>query len=359
MNRHKTFAYIVTIMLLTSLSLLAGDKMLPIEVLPFEKEKHFTNIKMLTHGGENAEAYFNRDASWICWQGKWTGDVLADQIWTMPIEGGVPQMLSTGNGKTTCSWFVPGKFQIVYCSTHDFSLAPPEPPDRNLGYVWGLDEYDVYIVNRDGSNLTRLTENPGYDAEAAVSPDGMTVVFTSVRNGDLDIYTMDINGNNVNQLTNTLGYDGGPFFSPDGQWIVFRSHLPETPEETEKYQELLNKRMVSPVRFEIQIMRPNGTERRQITNLGVASFAPYMHPDGKRIIFCSNYNWGNKPDQGMPVFNLFMIDVDGENLEQITFNDTFDGFPMFSNDGAKIIWASNRYSPEPRSTNIFIADWTE
>lgn len=349
------------------------------------EEKHLKNVRMLTKGGENAEAYFSPDGKWIVWQGRWDNNFPADQIWIMPAEGGEPRLLSTGKGKTTCSFFVPGTDRIIYCSTHNHSPLPPPEPDRSAGYVWSLDEYDVYSVKIDGTDLRRLTETPGYDAEAAVSPDGKTIVFTSMRDGDLDIYTMDIDGGNVQRLTHTLGYDGGPFFSPDGQWIVFRSHLPRTEEEINRYRDLLSRKLVAPLRFEIQIMRPDGSERRQITNLEVASFAPYMHPDGKRIIFCSNYSGSpdapenekpttldNLKETGnvikgsseaqirrMPVFNLFIINIDGTGLEQITFNPTFDGFPMFSNDGKKLIWCSNRFGPHPHSTNIFIADWID
>lgn len=324
------------------------------------EEKHLRNVRMLTRGGENAEAYFSPDGEWIVWQGHWNGNYPADQIWIMPSRGGEPHLLSTGKGKTTCAFFIPGTDRIIFCSTHDHSPEPPPEPDRSQGYVWSLDEYDIYSVKRDGTDLRRLTDTPGYDAEAAVSPDGKSIVFTSVRDGDLDIYTMDIEGRNVRRLTHTLGYDGGPFFSPDGQWIVFRSHLPQTPQEIARYQELLNRRLVAPLRFEIQIMRPDGSERRQITDLGVASFAPYMHPDGRRIIFCSNYgDPATEMGPRMPVFNLFLINIDGTGLEQVTFNPTFDGFPMFSFDGKKLIWCSNRFGPHPRSTNVFIADWVD
>ena len=325
------------------------------------EERHLKNVRMLTYGGENAEAYFSPDARMLCWQGRWDGNVPADQIWIMPTAGDEPKMVSTGFGKTTCSFFISGTDRLVYCSTHAHDNEPPPPVQFAQGYVWSLDEYDIYTVNRDGSGLVRLTDNPGYDAEAAVSPDGRKIVFTSIRDGDLDLYTMDVDGGNVKRLTETSGYDGGPFFSPDGEWIIFRSHLPKTDEEIKRYNELLAKRKVAPMRFELQIMRPDGSQRRQITDLGVASFAPFMHPDGKRVIFSSNYGDPNsgKPGHRMPVFNLFMINIDGTNLEQITYNPSFDSFPMFSNDGGKLVWCSNRFGPDSRSTNIFIADWVD
>jgi len=314
---------------------------------------------MMTNGGENAEAYFSPDNKWFSWQGRWEGTPPADQIWIEPTNGSLPpKMISTGGGKTTCSFFIPGTDRIVWCSTHDFSMEPPPEADHKKGYVWRLDEYDVYSSKTDGTELVRLTDSPGYDAEAAVSPDGKKIVFTSVRDGDLDLYTMDIDGRNVRRLTDTYGYDGGPFFSPDGEWIIFRSHLPGTDAEKARYKELFDMKMVAPLRFEIQVMRPDGSERRQVTDLGVASFAPYMHPDGKRVMFCSNHGAQN-PGQRMPVFNLFIINLDGTGLEQVTYGHTFDGFPMWSNDGKMLIWCSNRFGPHPHSTNVFIAKWKD
>lgn len=322
------------------------------------EERHLSNLKMMTHGGENAEAYFSPDGKSFSWQGHWNGNYPADQIFIEPTSGGEPKLLSTGKGKTTCSFFVPGTDRIVWCSTHSFSPEPPIPPDRKLGYLWGLDEYDIYSSKTDGSDVVQLTNEPGYDAEAAVSPDGKMVVFTSVRNGDLDIYTMNIDGSNVKQLTFTYGYDGGPFFTPDGKHIIFRSHLPQTEEEKARYKSLYDQHYIAPAKFEIQLMNIDGSERRQLTNLGAASFAPYALPDGKRFIFCSNYRKLDK-DQKMPIFNLYIMNYDGTGLEQLTYGKMFDGFPMLSNDGKKFIWCSNRFAPGLHSTNVFIADWKD
>jgi len=345
-----------------SLTLMAlSAKAMPAGSLLFQGEsRHLRSVRMLTSGGENAEAYFSPDGKQIVWQGRWQENYPADQIWTMPAEGGTPTLVSTGFGKTTCAFFIPGTNRIVYGSTHGFSKEPPADPDRAAGYVWGLDEYDIYTVNLDGTDLRQLTNEPGYDAESAVSPDGKQIVFTSVRNGDLDIYAMDTDGGNVRQLTTTLGYDGGPFFTPDGKWIVFRSHLPKTDAEIARYKDLLARKMVMPLRFEIQIMRPDGSERRAVTSLGAASWAPYMHPDGKRIIFCSNWADSTWRQEGrMPNFDLYLINLDGTGLERVTYGPEFDGFPMFSNDGKKLIWCSNRFGPHPHSTNIFVSEWGE
>ncbi|MBC7930019.1 MAG: PD40 domain-containing protein, partial [Rubrivivax sp.] len=258
-------------------------------------------------------------------------------------------------GRTTCSYFFPGKKRILYSSTHLAAAECPPPPDFSRGYVWPIySSFDVFAARPDGSGVKRLTDAPGYDAEATVSVDGKKIVFTSMRDGDLDIYSMDADGKNVRRLTDTLGYDGGPFFSRDGKRIVYRANHPKTPEQTERYKKLLAEGLVEPNALEIWVMDSDGGNKRQVTSLGVASFAPYFLPDGKRIIFSSN-----APNIRSRDFNLFVVNADGTNLEQITFNDTFDGFPMFSPDGKKLVFASNRNAKTRGDTNVFIADWVD
>jgi Tol biopolymer transport system component len=231
----------------------------------------------------------------------------------------------------------------------------PPPPDYSRGYVWAVyPSYDIFTAREDGSDVKQLTKTAGYDAEATMSVDGKRIVFTSMRDGDLDIYTMDADGKHVKRLTNELGYDGGPFFSRDGKLIVYRANHPKTPEQVERYKKLLAENLIEPNALEIWVMNSDGTGKRQVSKLGVASFAPYFLPDGKRIIFASNY-----PNIRGRDFNLFVINVDGTGLEQVTFNDTFDGFPMFSPDGRKLVFASNRNAAARGDTNVFIADWVE
>lgn len=324
--------------------------------LSFEGEKHLRNIKQLTFGGENAEAYFSSDGKQLIFQSKRDGRG-CDQIYTMSIDGSNQKMVSTGDGRTTCSFFYKGGKKIIYASTHLGNRECPPNPDFSQGYVWAIySDYDIFTAKPDGSNVRQLTNTPGYDAEATVSPDGKKIVFTSTRDGDLDIYVMDKNGKNVKRLTDALGYDGGPFFSPDGKQIVYRSFHPKTEAEIARYRDRLANDLIEPNNFEIWVMNADGTNKRQITKLGAASFAPYFHPNGKQIIFSSNHF---ADDQRKRNFDLLMINTDGTGLERITTYESFDGFPMFSPDGKKLVFASNRNATTQGDTNVFIADWVE
>jgi Tol biopolymer transport system component len=326
------------------------------EKLLFPGERRLKNIKQLTFGGENAEAYFSFDGKKLIFQSKRDGRN-CDQIYTMNIDGSEVKMVSTGFGRTTCSYFLKGDKKIIYSSTHLGGKECPPAPDYSRGYVWAIyPSYDIFVANADGTGLQRLTDTPGYDAEATISPDGKKIVFTSMRDGDLDIYVMDIDGKNVKRLTSELGYEGGAFFSPDGKKIVYRAYHPKTPEEIERYKKRLSENLIEPNVFEIWIMDADGKNKRQVTNLGVASFAPFFTPDGKRIIFSTNY-FATDPKKRN--FELALINIDGTGLERVTFNDTFDGFPMFSPDGKKLVFASNRNASVPGETNVFIADWVE
>jgi TolB protein len=317
-------------------------------------EKHLRNVRQLTFGGENAEAYFSGDGRHLIFQSKRDGRE-CDQIYTMGIDGSDARMVSTGKGRTTCSYFFPRGGRILYSSTHMATPACPPPADYSHGYVWAVyPSYDIYTARPDGTDVKQLTNSPGYDAESTMSVDGKKIVFTSMRDGDLDIYTMDADGKNVKRLTNELGYDGGPFFSRDGKRIVYRANHPKTPSEVERYKKLLAENLIEPNALEIWVMDADGGNKQQVTHLGVASFAPYFLPDGKRIIFATNY-----PNIRSRDFNLYVVGVDGTGLEQITFNESFDGFPMFSPDGRKLVFASNRNAKTKGDTNVFIADWVE
>jgi Tol biopolymer transport system component len=317
-------------------------------------EKHLRNVRQLTFGGENAEAYFSGDGRELIFQSK-RDQLECDQIFTMRTDGSDVHMVSTGAGRTTCSYFFPNHKRILYSSTHGTARACPPRPDYSKGYVWPVYAgYDIYTAKPDGSELKQLTATPGYDAEATISTDGKKIVFTSLRDGDLDIYTMDADGRNVKRLTNELGYDGGPFFSRDGRQIVYRAYHPQTAAEIARYKQKLVEGVIEPTVFELWLMNADGSNKRQVTHLSVASFAPYLFPDGKRIIFASNLN-----DPKGRNFDLYVINVDGTGLERITYNETFDGFPMFSPDGKKLVFASNRNGRVRGDTNIFIADWVE
>lgn len=319
-------------------------------IVPAEPgETHLANIRQLTFGGENAEAYFSADGRRLIFQAR-SGGQGCDQEYVMNVDGSHVKRVSNGFGKTTCGYFYGGDTKIFFGSTHGADSACPPRPDPSKGYVWGLDPYDIYTANPDGSGLTRLTNYGVYTAEGTLSPDGRTIVFTSLKDGDLDIYTMNVDGTNVRRLTNTPGYDGGPFWSHDGKRIVYRAWHPSDT-ALAGYQDLLRQRLVRPNRMEIWVMNADGSNQHQITNLGGANFAPYFTPDDKRIIFSSNYR--NPRSRN---FELMLVNDDGTHLEQVTNHAEFDGFPMFSPDGRRLVWASGRASKEG-DLNLFIADW--
>lgn len=317
-------------------------------------EVHFGKLRMLTDGGENAEAYFSFAGDRLIFQST-RPPYDCDQIFTLDIETAETQLVSTGLGRTTCAYFLPGDHWIVYASTHLADPACPPPPDMSRGYVWPINPgYDIFRARADGSGVERLTDTPGYDAEATVSPMGDSIVFTSMRDGDLDIYTMNADGSNVRRLTDGIGYDGGPFFSPDGTRIVYRTRHPEDPQEIADYQALLADGLIRPSKLEIWVMDADGSNKTQITDLGVAAFAPFFHPSGEKIIFSSNFG-----DPSGREFDLWMVDLDGSNLERITFTEGFDGFPMWSPDGKTFVFCSNRHNSKPGETNVFVTEWRD
>lgn len=321
---------------------------------PLEGERHIANLRQLTNGGENAEAYFSFDESQLIFQST-RDDMKCDQIFAMELDGSNVHRLSSGKGRTTCSYFLPGDTQILYASTHAADDGCLPAPDHSLGYVWKLyDEFEIYRAQADGSNPELLIGGPGYDAEATVSPIGDKIVFTSTRSGDPEIYVSDIDGKNIVQLTDQPGYDGGPFFSADGTKIVYRANHPEGEEELAKYDEIIKKGLVRPTRLELFVMNADGSDKTQITRNGKANFGPFFHPSGDRIIFASNMDAPRGRN-----FDLYIVGVDGQGLERVTTNETFDGFPMFSRDGKTLVFASNRNNASEGDTNVFIADWID
>jgi Tol biopolymer transport system component len=324
------------------------------QALDQPQEGHLRNLRQLTFAGENAEAYFSPDDRWLIFQGH-EGPDACDQIYAMDVSGNQRRLVSTGKGRTTCGYFFPTGNRLLFSSTHLASDVCPPPPDYSRGYVWPLEKgYDIFTANWDGSDLRRLTSTPGYDAEATISRDGSKIVFTSVRDGDLDLYTMNADGTNVKRLTQEVGYDGGAFFSADGKQIVYRAHHPTDPKQIEDYQALLRDGLVRPTTLELFVMNADGSNRRQLTRNGAANFAPFFHPDGKRVIFSSNL-----ADPRGREFDIYLINVDGTGQERITYAGGFDGFPMFSSDGKRLVFASNRDAAKPGDTNVFIADWVD
>src|SRR3954465_1577553 len=325
-----------------------GSRTIP----PEQGESHLRNIHQLTDGGENAEAYFSHDGRRLIFQSTRDGRT-CDQQYVMNVDGSFPHRVSNGVGKTTCGYFMNGDRRILYASSQALEKQCPPRPDPSKGYVWRLDPFDIYTARADGSALRRVTRFGVYTAEGVLSPDGTKLVFTSLKNGDLDIYVMNIDGSGLKQLTHQLGYDRGPWWSPDGKRIVYRANHPETDADVKAYRDLLSQRLVRPNKMDLWIMNADGTDQRQITHLGAASFGPSWTPAGSQIIFSSNHH----TDPKLGNFDLFLIRPDGSGLEQVTTASTFDGFPMFSPDGRQLVWASNRHDAKPHETNLFIADW--
>jgi len=337
-------------------TLMAGS-----DTLIYKGENHFKSIRQITFGGDNAEAYWSFDDKQMIFQSNnadW--GLQCDQMFLMGVNDTFkdkkPPMISTGNGRTTCAYFLPDNTHFVYGSTHLAAAACPEVPLRKNGnYVWPVyDSFDIFVADLEGNITAQLTNEPGYDAEATVSPKGDKIVFTSTRSGDLELYTMNLDGSDVKQITNELGYDGGAFFSPDGTKLIFRASRPKTEEAIKEYKELLAQGLVQPTEMELFICNADGSDLKQLTFLGNANWSPFFHPSGEKILFSSNF----EAEKGFP-FNLYLIDIDGKNLERVTHGQTFDAFPVFSNDGKYLAFSSNRNNGGTRDTNLFIAEWQD
>lgn len=318
------------------------------------RERHLTNLRQLTNGGENAEAYFSFDGKSLIFQAT-RPPFACDQIFAMDLKGRHLRLLSTGLGRTTCAYFYPDNRRFIYASTHEGNPQCPPRPDLSQGYVWPIyPEYDIYLASLDDLTPRPLTRTPGYDAEATVSPKGDRIVFTSVRDGDLELYTMNLDGTDVRRVTHELGYDGGAFFSPDGSMLVWRASRPAPGPEAEDYKRLLAQGLVRPSKLDIYVANADGSNVRRLTNNGAANFAPAWHPSGKKIIFVSNLH-----EKGSRNFDLYLINLDGSGLERVTYFEDFDGFPLFSPDGKLLVFCSNRFNTKPGETNVFLADWVE
>ena len=335
-----------------------------IEHKPLPAEKHFGRMWQLTFGGENAEAYWSFDEKQLIFQST-RPPFTADQIFVMGADGSNQKLVSTGKGRTTCAYFLPGDKKIVYASTHLAGDKPPAPPDHSMGYVWALyPSYDIFVADADGKNPVNITNKPGYDAEATVSPTGDRMVFTSLRDGDIELYSMKLDGSDVKRLTNRPGYDGGAFYSWDGKKIVWRAPGKELDLAKTDYSPLLKRNLIRPSQLEIWIMDADGSNKKQITSNGKANFGPFWHPDNRRIIFASNID---APRGGN--FELYMVDTETAKIERITHferrregahrSDDFDGFPMFTRDGKKLVFCSNRHNDKPNETNVFVVEWVD
>jgi TolB protein len=325
-----------------------------VDRVPHQQEVHFRNLKQLTFGGQNAEAYWNIEGDKIVFQS--SQPIYPDeQIFMMNADGSGKRLVSTGHGRCTCGYFHPNGDRIFFSSTHEVNKGPQKPIDRSQGYVWMVNpQYSLYSARLDGSDVQPIIVRDGYVAEVTVAPNGQFLTFTGGWEGDLQIYRANLDGSDIRRLTNEVGYDGGPFVSWCSRYIVYRRAAIQSDEHLAEYRELLSRDLVRPGKLELWIMDADGSNKRQVTNLGAASFAPFLHPDGKRIIFSSNYG-----DPTGREFDLFLINVDGTGLKRITHTPEFDGFPMFSRDGKKLLFSSNRHNSVRGETNVFVVDWVD
>ncbi len=322
-------------------------------VLAAQQSPYLGQLRQLTFGGQNAEAYFSPDGKRLVFQSTREG-LACDQIFVINVDGSGLRMVSTGKGRTTCGYFLPDNKHIVYASTHEAGEACPPAPDRSKGYVWAVyPGYDLFVATDQGQIVRKLSSQPGYDAEATVNWKTSQIVFTSLASGDLDLWSMDLDGGRRRQLTREPGYDGGPVFSRDGKKMVWRAHRPSTPEALGAYKKLLADNLTAPMKMELYVSDADGRNARQITNFGCASFAPTFTPDGRRILFASNkHNCDGRR------FELFLVDLDGGNLEPVTSFGGFASFPEFSPDGKKLVFTSDYQAKERYEFNVFVADWT-
>jgi TolB protein len=372
----KVRAVLLVVALAASLAVLPQAEPQP---QPASGERHLANVRQLTAGRQNAEAYFSFDGAKLIFQstndwGQGTSNLAPNkpassekglgchQMYVLDLETGSIRRVSVGTGVTTCGYFFPGDRRVLFSSTHLAGQQCPPKPKREGRYRWALDDYDIFAIGMNGQGLHRMTSTPGYDAEATVSPDGKTIVFTSMKDGDLDLYAMDLDGTHVRRLTTEIGYDGGAFFSPDSKRIVYRASHPKNPAELDAYTALLAQNLVEPGQLEIFVMNADGSDKRQVTSNGSSNFAPYFHPDGKRIVFSSSL----PPSPPLPLegggkegatFHLYLINDDGTGLEQVTVTGRFNSFPMFSPDGKRVVWVSDRNTTDRGEFNLFIADW--
>ncbi len=316
------------------------------------KNEHMANVRQLTNGGQNAEAYWAPDGKRLIFQST-RGEAKCDQEYIMNADGSDQHLVSTGKGRTTCGYFLPDGKHIVYGSTHLAGDACPADADRSKGYVWAVyPSYDIFLAKDDGTDVKRLTSTDGYDAEATINWKTKSMVYTSMASGDLDLWTMKLDGSAKKQITKSFGYDGGAVYSHDGKKMIWRAGYPKDEAQKKRYTELLKDNLTSPMKMELFISDADGKNVKQLTDFNCASFAPTFTPDDQQILFSSNkHNCDGRK------FELFVINVDGTGLKQVTELGGFTSFPEFSPDGKKLVFVTDWHGKSQYEFNVFTADW--
>ncbi len=318
--------------------------------------RYLTNVRQITSGQVKAgEGYFSPDASLIVYQAVPEGYPFYQIYLQKPEYGAPPRRISSGRGRTTCSFFNPDGKHLIYASSHlDPEIGQTEQAERqrqadearsgqHRRYQWDFDPYmEIFECDLEGQHLRQLTHDKGYDAECSYSPDGKQIVFCSDRDGDPDLYVMDAEGGNVRQLTNAPNYDGGPFFSPDGQWIVYRSDR--------KQQGFL----------QIHVIGVDGQHDTALTdNVGV-NWAPFWHPHAPYIIWTGA---DHSDPKARPNYDLWLLKYEirsdgvfglGAPL-RVTDHTAADVLPVFSPDGKRLMWTSNR--SDDHASQLWLADF--
>lgn len=329
------------------------------------EEGHLRNVRQLTfghspqydaadHAANFAEAYWSPDMRHLVLQAT-VDEWQCDQLFTLDLLSGGLQMVNDGAGRVTCGYFTADSRHLIYsCTAENGGPECPARPDMSQGYVWPVyAAYDIYLADTATGEVQRnLTNNPGYDAEGTIDWHSGWLYFTSMREGDLDVYRLHLEDGTLERLTDAFGYDGGPFISYDGQTVLYRHGIIHDDAERADYSALLQQGLIRPGELELMAMNADGSGKRQLTNNGASNFAPFLHPDGQTVIFCSNL-----AQPGGRYFDLYTVPLAGGEPERITYHEDFDGFPMFSPDGKYLVWCSNRNQSRPNETNVFIAEW--
>jgi len=321
-----------------------------------DRKMSIENVKQLSFQGDNGEAYFNSDDSKVIFQSKRNNNN-CDKLYIVDINGNNLTEFVANDGAFTCAYFSLDDRYIFFSSTMHLGSECPEiykdPNPRK--YIWPLRDYEIFRY--DNGAVKQLTNYSGYNAETTTHPFEEKVIFTSLRDGDINLFEMDYNGENVKQITSEYGYDGGAFYSPNGENIVWRAWYPTSDEEISMWKNNLAKKFIESVPLDIYVAKNDGSEKQRLTSNGATNWAPSWHPDGKHIVFSSNMDdWREDYNAYGSNFELYMINIATKTLTRLTNNDTFDSFSVFSKNGKKIVFSSNRDAENPRNTNIFIAD---